>query len=745
MNYVLIALFAFIFSEQHLNAQDIFPPPTEATKLRIHAHRTAQPLIIDGNLDEADWQSARAVNNFVQSEPFQGQPAKFDTEIRILFDDENIYIGAFCRDSAGKSGIRVQNLRRDFETSQNESQNESIGIAFDTFRDPRTPVSTFFATPYGSQSDMQIFEDRIFDSDWDAIWRVRTSVSDSGWTAEFAIPWSSLRYPNIVETSSTTSQTVWGINFSRVNRRLNQITRWSPVPRAYRLGRMVYGGLVTGLEPPAQRINLRVQPYGTFRLAERTKEGEATINEAQPSFGGEAKWAPSANTVLDLTVNTDFAQADADRQVVNLSRFSVFFPERRQFFLENASLFAVGSSEGHNIQPFFSRRIGLDDNGNRLPIDGGLRLVNQTDSYSAGGLLMRQRGDNSHPSSWFGVGRYTQNIGTNSRIGALATLRHDEAFGSYSAKSNFVGTVDGFTRLSDPIWLRGMLSLSSDSGNTGFAGYAEFRVDENWIYAEWKQSLVSRSYSPGVGFVDRTDIIRTSPAFFLNWRPSWMPSGVLILAPGAFIDVVHRLSDGLLLEGSIRAYPMYVNFRDGGGLGIYAEPNLQVLTESFEPLTGISIAPGQYSYIQYGIDGNTDPSAPLSLEGQFSLGGYFNGQISSFRVLLRVAPIPHIAASISYRRNELMGVGEGNISRTTHLFAPELRFSLTPQLQLIAFWQYNTATERSTLNARFSWEFEPLSYVFLVFNDSRTFAQPRYEVSFSQREAIIKISYLKQL
>jgi hypothetical protein len=739
---ILNTFLAFIIVSQQLIAQEIFPPPSETAKLRIHAHRTTKPLVIDGNLTEVDWQTTRTVNNFIQSEPFQGQPAKFDTEVRILFDDENIYIGAFCRDTTGINGVRVQNLRRDFETSQNESQNESIGIVFDTFRDPRTPVPVFFATPYGSQSDMQIFEDRIFDSDWDAIWRVRTSLSDSGWTAEFAIPWSSLRYPS----NSLSSETVWGINFSRVNRRLNQITRWSPVPRAYRLGRMVYGGLVIGLEPPPQRINLRAQPYGTFRLAERTRQGSPNSQEVQPTFGGEAKWAPSANTVLDLTVNTDFAQADADRQVVNLSRFSVFFPERRQFFLENASLFAVGSSERHNIQPFFSRRIGLDDNGNRLGIDAGLRLVNQTASYSTGGLLMRQRSDDAHPTSWFGVGRYTQNIGTNARLGALATVRHDEAFGSVGAKTNAVGAVDGFMRLSDPVWLRGMLSLSSDSGSTGFAGYAELRVDENWIYAEWKQSVVSSSYNPGVGFVDRTGIIRTSPAFFLNWRPSWMPSGILFLEPGGLlVDVVHRLSDGALLEANVRVYPMYVNFRDGGGLGIFAEPNVQVLTESFEPLSGISIAPGRYNYIQYGIQGNTDPSAPISLEGQFSLGGYFNGQISSLRVLLRTAPIPHVAASISYRRNELTGVGESAISRVTHLFAPELRLSLNPQLQFIAFWQYNTAAERSTWNARFSWEFEPLSYVFVVFNDNRTFDQPRFETPFTQREAIIKISYLRQL
>ena len=741
MKYIFSSLLVFIFAGHRLAAQDIFPPPNDAAKLRIHAHRATKPLVIDGNLDESDWQAAKAVGNFIQSEPFQGQPAQFDTDIRILFDDENIYIGAFCRDTTGANGIRVQNLRRDFETFQNES----VGVAFDTFRDPRTPVPTFFATPYGSQSDMQIFEDRIFDSDWDAIWRVRTSISSSGWTAEFAIPWSSLRYPTANQSNEQSSETVWGINFSRVNRRLNQITRWSPVPRAYTIGRMVYGGVVTGLQPPPQRINLRVQPYGTFRLAERTAQGAADVRESKPAFGGEAKWAPSANTVLDLTVNTDFAQADADRQVVNLSRFSVFFPERRQFFLENASLFAVGSSEGHNIQPFFSRRIGLDGNGNRLAIDAGLRLVNQTTTYSAGGLIMRQRGDESHPSSWFGVGRYTQNIGENTRIGALATVRHDEAFGANSAKTNVVGAVDGFTRLSNPVSLRGMFSVSSDSGLTGFAGYAEMQVQENWIYAEWKQSVVSATYNPGIGFIDRADIIRTSPGFYLNWRPSWMPQGVLFLGPGAFVDVVHRLSDGTFLEGNVRTYPMYVNFRDGGGFGAYVQPTMQVLTETFEPLSGMSIAPGKYNYMRYGIEGNSDPSAPVSLNGRLEIGGYFNGQLSSLSLSLRTAPIPQIAASVSYTRNELTSIGEANSTRVTHLLAPELRLSLNPRLQLIAFWQYNTAAERSTWNARFSWEFEPLSYVFVVFNDNRTFDQPRFETPFTQREAIIKISYLRQL
>lgn len=224
-----------------------------------------------------------------------------------------------------------------------------------------------------------------------------------------------------------------------------------------------------------------------------------------------------------------------------------------------------------------------------------------------------------------------------------------------------------------------------------------------------------------------------------------MPQGILFLGPGAFVDVVHRLSDGALLEGNVRAYPMYVNFRDGGGLGGYIQPNIQVLTEAFEPLTGISIAPGRYNYMRFGIEGNTDPSAPVSLSGQFAFGGYFNGQLSSLSLSLRTAPIPHIAASVSYTRNELFGIGEAQATRVTHLLAPELRLSLNPRLQLIAFWQYNTAAERTTWNARFSWEFEPLSYVFVVFNDSRTFAQPRYETPFTQQEAIIKISYLRQL
>jgi hypothetical protein len=149
--------------------------------------------------------------------------------------------------------------------------------------------------------------------------------------------------------------------------------------------------------------------------------------------------------------------------------------------------------------------------------------------------------------------------------------------------------------------------------------------------------------------------------------------------------------------------------------------------------------------MRYGLEGNTDPSAPINLSGRFDIGGYFDGNLSSLSLTLRTTPIPQIAASVSYTRNELSSIGEEHLDRVTHLLAPEVRFSLTPQLQMIAFWQYNTAAERSTWNARFSWEFEPLSYVFIVFNDSRTFDQPRFETPFTQREAIIKISYLQQL
>ena len=720
-------------------AQEVFPAPD--VPLTIRAARVQATVQIDGDLSEADWQRVVPARGFRQAEPQQGNPATFDTEVRILYDDKNLYVGAICYDTTGTPGVRVPDLRRDF----NYFQNDLFGISLDPFRDGRSAV-VFQANPYGGQRDIQVIDGNIYNFDWDAVWDVRTTVTDQGWIVEMAIPWYTLRYPD------AEAATQWGINFVRNIRRRNEITGWAPWPRVYSPYRMDYAGVLEGIEPPPPSTNLRVQPYLVMR-DDRTGTRDDLFDGVEPEVGGDLKWAVTPNTVLDLTVNTDFAQVDADRQVVNLSRFSVFFPEKRAFFLENANLFRAGSSG--TALPFFSRRIGLDNVGQPVPIDAGLRLISRTPRRSFGGLVVRQRGNDRTPTSHVAVGRFIQNVGSTNRIGALATVRHDDGIAGTPSVLNAVGTVDGQFRFTQTLTLRWMASGSwtQHEGGEGFSTYAWLGDDSNWGYLGHLQAIISENYNPGVGFVSRRDLVVTSPAGNVDLRPAWKPRFVRRFAPGFVSYIYHRLSDGQFQEAWLSVMPLNVEFQNGAEVSFRIQPNWQELEAEdvafFRPL-GVELAPGSYRYVRYNAEVQSDLSRKYSGSAELTVGDFFDGTLTNLELSARLAPSPHVALSMAYEYNRATDLGINGEEEESHLFGPELRLALNPRLQFNAFYQYNTVAEQANWNVRFSYEFRPLSYLYLVFNDARYFVNDTTrrtdpERFATQQQAIVKVTYLRQL
>ncbi|MEM6700472.1 MAG: DUF5916 domain-containing protein, partial [Bacteroidota bacterium] len=371
-------LICFIFQNGQAQQVQVFPPPEQP--LEIYATKVLEESIeIDGVLDEGAWQLAEAVMGFTQRDPFQGKAASGDTEVRILYDSKFLYIGAINKDSlSDRKNVRVRNMQRDFSGYGNDR----FSVALDGLLDKRNAVG-FEVTPYGSQRETQVIDGDEFDGNdnWDALWYVRTQITDTAWIAEIAIPWKTLRYREGAKEMY--------ISFNRNIRRLNEVNTWPSYPRVFSHFRMAYAAVLKGIEPPPPSANLQINPYVLGDLG-RTKEGDQPEEEfGAAKIGGEVKWAITPNAVLDATINTDFAQADVDQQVQNLSRVSVLFPERRQFFLENANIFSTSSATF--IQPFFSRRIGLDDDGSPIPLDGGLRFTSQTSKQTSGILAMRQR------------------------------------------------------------------------------------------------------------------------------------------------------------------------------------------------------------------------------------------------------------------------------------------------------------------------------------------------------------------
>lgn len=718
------------------------PEPTEESRKRLVARRTTARLVIDGRLDETDWRLAPVGGDFVQARPDFLPTTRYPSTVRVLYDDEHLYVGAFNRDSAGLSSLRMPDLRRDFEPPENDV----FGVTIGPMGDRRT-VLQFSTTPLGSQADVQAFDGGDASNfNWDALWRVRTTRADSGWVAEFAIPWRSLRYaPGL---------TSWDINFVRNTRRVAQWSAWMPYPRQLSSWRISYGGVLDSIKPPPPRTNIRVRPYvlGT----NTTDRGVGAFNGRTGDVGGEIIWAPTANSLLEATVNTDFAQADVDRQVVNLTRFNVFLPERRQFFLENADLLNAGGlgsgtiggiggvSGRYFVQPFFTRRIGLGDDGTPQPIDAGVRYAYRSGRTTAGALAMRQAALGSQGATNFGVVRGSGFFGRATRIGATAAVREGDITdtnGDVLSRRNVVVAMDALTRLGELVQFTGMVSASTEDGRTGFAGTYGITRNTNTSLAGVLGAVVTKEYNPQMGFVSRPDVIMTNP--FATWtlQPRWLPSSLVWLRHGPNGVVFNDPQSGTLQESNL-TYAGELLFRNGATISPSIEHNLQRPNLAVPLFPSVEIAPGSYDYVRAGVTARSDQSAAVAATLTASTGAFFDGSLSRAEVTTRWSPSPYVSLRASYEVNRLRSLGTRDSSFTTHLAGPELRVFLNPRIQWSAFYQYNTAIERASLNARFSWEFLPLSYLYVVYNDRQAVQGGTSPMA---RSLIVKLSWLGQL
>lgn len=716
-------------------AQDaeIFKP--DSIKNEIEATRIHSSLSVDGVINEAEWDKAKPAFGFIQIEPYQGRLPNHDTEVRVLYNKQYLYFAIFAHDSLGKKAIRATDFKRDF----NFQQHDLVNLSFDGFNDKRNAMS-LGTNAYGVQRDLLAFDDLYYDIDWDGLWRVRTTRTDSGWVAEMRIPWSTLRYRKTADSVQS-----WGFNIYRNRRLTNEITAFSPFPRSYSVQRMNYAGLLINLRPPPPRPNIRIQPYfltsyDNYKLYDPDWKNSDTNIKA----GGEIKWAINPNAVLDLTANTDFAQADADRQVNNVTRLSVFFPERRQFFLENASLFGVGvspSDDGNGgsmrIQPFFSRRIGLDDFGNPIPIDAGGRFVYRSTKRNYGTIVMRQREVGDSSGTNFIVGRYSENFGKLNRLGGLITVKNRPDY------TNIVSAVDGFFRIGDAHSFNTMAmhSTSTNTGKQGYAGFMQYFWSTNQFKIWLGESVVTEDFKPEMGFLSRTNVIATSPGVQWFYRGSKLPFKRFIRAfePGFTPDFYHQASTGKLVEQSLSFYPMWLNFQSGGFFGYGINLTYQQLLESFTPV-GINIMAGEYNYTQQTLYYRTDPSKMLNLMAQTGFGSYFDGKLTSVDATLQFAPLPHLSLKARFNRYHFSSVGDLSTTKKVDLYSIEGRFALNPRMQLIGFYQKNSENKSDNYNIRLSWEYLPLSFVYIVYNHSSFDTELQKHTV--EDHVIAKISYL---
>lgn len=714
--------------------QDIFAPLKE--RKQIFAHPISKTLKVDGHLDEPEWNLAKPVFLEFQVEPFQGNQANFKTSIRLLSSPNFLYVAAINYDTVGKNKFRAPNLKRDY----NFSENDLLGIAFDAFNDQRNAL-VIQSNAYGVQRDLLAFDDMFYDVDWDGLYWVRTHQSDSAWVAEFAIPWQTLRYPKVKAGEAQD----WGINFFRVRRTSNEVSTWSPHPRAFSALRMEYAGQLKQITPPPPSItNIRFVPYYLFSNSNKEGTEIGTGSSQSSKMGGEIKWALNNNNILDLTFNTDFAQADIDRQVNNTTRFSVFFPERRQFFLENATLFSAGLAPidevvggSMYIRPFFSRTIGLDKDVNPVAITAGARYVHRSDKSNFGAILMRQGASDGYDFTNFGVGRFSRNFGKQNRIGGIVTTRQNPDYNDNTF------ALDAFVRFSTKLSYSGMISNSSNGKDQqqGWAQYNQLLYRSNQLTLYWTQTYVDQNYKPAMGFVSRTNILSNSQGISYNLRKPWYPTWLRSIEPGVFTEYYHSLTSNRLVERTILVAPFWGNLQNGGIVGMYGVFNYQFLEADFTPLN-IKIAPGRYDFFRQGFYLSSDQSKKYSAFFNADIGNFFDGKSNLYTLKTNIAPIPHVNFGFSLERNELRNLGALKQSKDVNLWMLESRLALNPRLQLISFYQQNSLNDLRALNLRLSWEYQPLSFVYLVFNKTDYLGD---DLTLQKQKAFLaKLSYLKQ-
>lgn len=708
-----------------------FPPPENPVE--VEARKVTGSLSVDGRLDESDWQHGIAVEDFFRVEPRQGGPIRYKTKVKFLYDEKNLYIGAWCMDSVGLKGIRVQDLRRDFGWGNNDI----FGVALDP-QNLKQYAQAFQTTPYGNQRDLQNFNGNNFDNGWNTLWRVRTQRLDDGYTVEMSIPFKTLRY-DLPEAGKPVE---WGVTLVRYARRDIEVSTFPAIPQSFTPYRMTYAAKLKGIEVPPPAANIRIEPYTLYQYDE-VMDGTSLSSEGDFKLGGDVKWAINPRSVLDLTFNTDFAQADVDRAVNNLERFNIFFPERRQFFLENSGIWA--GSGNTSLRPFFSRRIGLQGTFNAAPapIDAGARFTNRTDQQAIAGLFVRQRETLRSAAANFGVLRYLRNYGRENNVGVMVTQRSDERSEEINARanSNTTVTLDGQFRPTSEWNMQYLFTSSIDDATetNGFAGRLAAQMNSNKWYIGLFMEYTGENYNPRMGFVRQNNVIRHDHGAYyilrpkVNWIRRW--------DPGIFANLNHDADEpSSFQQASLYIFPVYTWFKDNSFIEMSFTPTWQNINFAFAPL-GLTIAEDNYYYTRFTIRYNTDQSKKWSAGVSYNFGDFYNGTRNTVRSSLRLAPVPHAALTVDYEYNDLNGVGIEGDNLSTHLVTVGSRFALNPRVQLSAFYQYNSFDEQGRWNVRASWEYQPLSFVYLVFNDTRI---DGLENPFEEQQFIGKVTLLKQ-
>ncbi|MEQ8422150.1 MAG: DUF5916 domain-containing protein [Arenibacter algicola] len=706
--FLLVFFAVLYFSTIGFSQTPVLDNDTQIRPTAVAVPIETDPLI-DGNiLKDEVWQKIKPFGGLLQSQPNYGQMASERTEIRIAYTEHTFYLAVVCYDS-DPDGLVVSDARRDALLDNTDA----FLFIVDTYKDNQNGF-IFGTNSLGVEYDAQVDNEGQgnqntnrqqggtiggFNLNWDGSWKVRTSVHDEGWSAEFAIPLRTIRFQPGKD---------WGINFRRNIRKTNEIVYWSPMPIGFNLNRLSLAGTLTGLNLKTPR-NLKVIPYVLGQLA---KDFEANDPKAKftPEVGGDIKFSITPSLTLDLTYNTDFAQVEVDEQQVNLDRFNLFFPEKRPFFLENAGLFSVGSPG--EVDLFFSRRIGIGDDGNIVPIIGGARLSGKLDRTNVGLLTMftDEVEDAGIQKNNFTVARVNHEFKGRSALGAAFINRSG------------IGVDDDFN---STIALDGKLGLGRKARMTGFYARTNgpmdtinehsFRLKTDYIWNSWEigggYTEVGEGFNPEVGFLQRSAFRKPEARILYHYRPKNENSVILELRPHISYNSFWNFEG--FQETSYTHIDNHWEFKSGMEIHTGLNLTTEGVLDPFEISDGVTVLPGTYRHSESQLVFFTNKSNPVSVNIRSVIGGSFGGKRYQQSATLSVRLGDKFNSDFIYLYNNYqLPVGDF----TANIFRSQMTYSFRPNLYVQSLVQNNSANELWAVNLRLGWLQRANTGLFVVYN-----------------------------
>jgi hypothetical protein len=656
----------------------------------ITALRVEQPPVIDGVLDDAAWQKAPAAGDFVQDEPGDGVPMTERTEFRVLYDARALYIGIWCYDSEPEKILARGMTRDDFPMGD-----DYIYIAIDTFLDRRNGYN-FTINPNGLRYDALINNNSHSSSNWDAIWECKSQISDKGWFSEIAIPFDSIAF--------NPGNSTWGFNIARTIRRKNERGRWHSEGRHLRTSAMANAGEIRGLEGLGNITKWEFLPYGMGKYRHNNDTGdEKTLGD----FGGDLSYRLAPNLNASLSVNTDFAETEADYRQLNFTRFSLQYPEKRDFFLKDSGIFKFGPSSRRSrtqsSTPFFSRRIGLTHSGHQVPINLATKITGRVGKYNIGliGAMIGEH-DGIDSQNVF-VTRISRNVLEQSSIGMISTMGDPNSDkDAYMIGTDFNYRTTKF--LTDKTLRASVYTMANfdDDTDWSYAHGADISYPNDLIDAGVSFYQVDEEFKPKLGYTRRTGIRRFGSSFSYRPRPEnidWLRKYHL-----SYRNSIYTALDNDIESQRHSFYIPYLDFESGHNVYFKIEQEYDKPDHDFDVSGGGVVPAGEYWMTKYVLDFELRDAGLINGDFGYELGDWYHGEKQTAYFRLGFDPAKWLNTSLSYSFNHFE-LPETQFD--AQIASGNIRINFTPDMGWSHLIQYDDVSESIGYNTRFFWEFKP--------------------------------------